>query len=57
MPVFNYAYDSGLINKPIKKKKHVSHKELIDVLKHGNPKKFREAMRNHLENHFNRLFD
>lgn len=57
LPVFQFAYDSGLVNKPITKKKYISHKELIEVLKNGNPKKFREAMRKHLDNHFNRMFD
>ena len=57
LPVFNYAYDSGLINRPISKKKYVSHKGLIEVLKTGDADKFRKAMRKHLENHFERLFD
>ena len=57
LPVFNYVYDSGLINKPISKKKHVSHKDLVEVLKNGNADKFRKAMRKHLENHFKRLFE
>jgi DNA-binding FadR family transcriptional regulator len=57
LPVFNYAYDSGLVTKPNSTKKHVSHKDLVDVLKKGNATKFRNAMRNHLENHFNRLYD
>ncbi|WP_320113506.1 GntR family transcriptional regulator [Draconibacterium orientale] len=57
LPAFNYVYDSGLINRPIKKKKHVSHKELVEILKTGSPKKFREGMRKHLDNHFNRLFE
>lgn len=57
LPAFNYVYDSGLINRPIKKKKHVSHKELVEILKAGSPKKFREGMRKHLDNHFDRLFE
>lgn len=57
LPVFNYAYDSGLINRPISKKKYVSHRGLIDVLKTGDADKFRKAMRKHLHNHFERLFD
>ncbi|MEZ5106953.1 MAG: FCD domain-containing protein [Draconibacterium sp.] len=57
LPIFKFAYDSGLINKPIAKKKYISHKELIEVLKNGSPKKFREAMRKHLDNHFNRLYE
>ncbi|HPE75253.1 MAG TPA: FCD domain-containing protein [Draconibacterium sp.] len=56
LPVFNYAYDSGLINRPISKKKYVSHIGLIEVLKTGDADKFRKAMRKHLENHFERLF-
>ncbi|WP_297095705.1 GntR family transcriptional regulator [uncultured Draconibacterium sp.] len=57
LPAFNYVYDSGLINRPLKKKKHVSHKQLVEVLKTGSPKKFREGMRKHLDNHFDRLFE
>lgn len=56
LPVFNYIYDSGLVNKPIHRKKHVSHQGLVDVLKSGTPDKFRSAMRSHLENHFQRLY-
>lgn len=56
LPVFNYMYDSGLINKPIQKKTHVSHQGLVDLLKNGSPDEFRSAMRNHLENHFQRLY-
>lgn len=57
LPAFNYVYDSGVINRPLKKKKHVSHKQLVEVLKTGSPKKFREGMRKHLDNHFDRLFE
>ncbi|MCK3683216.1 FCD domain-containing protein [Maribellus sp. YY47] len=57
LPAFNYVYDSGIINKPINKKKYISHKELVEILRTGTPKKFREAMRKHLDNHFNRLFE
>jgi len=56
LPVFNYIYDSGLVNKPIQRKTHVSHQGLVDVLKKGTPDDFRSAMRNHLENHFQRLY-
>lgn len=56
LPVFNYIYDSGLVNKPIQRKTHVSHQGLVDVLKKGTPDEFRSAMRKHLENHFQRLY-
>lgn len=56
LPVFQYVYSSGLINKPIIKKKYVSHKELVEILRERDPGKFRKGMRQHLANHFNRLF-
>lgn len=56
LPAFQYVYDSGLLMKDVQPRKFVSHKGLIHVLEHGNPEMFRNAMRNHLENHFLRLF-
>lgn len=55
LPIFNYAYDSGLIDKPIVKEKYMSHKDLVDVLKMKKPNKFREALHKHLYNHYQRL--
>lgn len=55
LPVFNYVYDSGLIKKPISKVSYVSHRGLVDVLRKGTADDFRNAMRQHLENHFQRL--
>ncbi len=57
LPVFNYIYDSGLVNKPIQRKTHVSHQGLVEVLKKGTADEFRSAMRKHLENHFQRLYE
>jgi len=57
LPIFDYVQNSGLLKKQPKLKKFISHNELIDILEHGNPEKFRNAMRNHLENHFSRIFD
>jgi DNA-binding FadR family transcriptional regulator len=57
LPLFNYTYVIGLINKPIKIKRYVSHKGLVEVLKNGDVEEFRGAMRSHLENHFQRIFD
>ena len=57
LPVFGYVHDSGLLKKPASVKKFVSHKGLVDILENGSPELFRNAMRNHLENHFARLFD
>ena len=55
LPVFSYAYSSGLVNKPVSVKKYVSHKGLVDILKERDAGMFRKAMRRHLENHFNRI--
>ena len=57
LPVFDYVHHSGLLGKPIRSKKFVSHKELVDILDDGNAESFRKAMRHHLENHFARIFD
>lgn len=57
LPVFKYVYSSGLINKPVAKKKYVSHRGLVEILAERDVSKFRKGMRKHLENHFNRLFD
>ena len=57
LPVFDYVHHSGLLKKQLLLKTFVSHKELVDILEHGDPDKFRLGMRNHLENHFARIFD
>jgi GntR family transcriptional regulator, transcriptional repressor for pyruvate dehydrogenase complex len=57
LPVFDYVQHSELIKKNITIKKYVSHKGLVDTIEHGSPEMFRNAMRNHLENYFARLFD
>lgn len=57
LPVFDYVHHSGLLKKQPLLKMFVSHKELVDILENGDPEKFRTGMRNHLENHFARLFD
>ena len=57
LPVFDYVHHSGLLGKNMVLKRFVSHKGLVDILENGSPELFRNAMRNHLENHFARLFD
>lgn len=54
-PVFFYVHSSDLLRKPIRVKRYVSHKGLVEILKHGNPDLFRNAMRSHLETHFQRI--
>ncbi|MBN2633509.1 MAG: FadR family transcriptional regulator [Bacteroidales bacterium] len=55
LPLFNYAYKSGLIQTPIKKSQYCSHRQLAEILKSGDAEKFRNGMRAHLDNHFRRL--
>jgi len=57
LPVFDYVHNSGLLKKQGQIHKFVSHKGLVDILENGSPELFRNAMRNHLENHFVRLFE
>ena len=56
LPVFDYVHNSGLLKKQPMLKTFVSHKGLIDILEDGTPAQFIDAMRQHLENHFERLF-
>lgn len=56
LPVFNYAYSSGLINRTLANKHFLSHQDLVEVLRKGDAEQFTQAMRMHLENHYSRLF-
>ena len=57
LPIFDYVHNSGLLNKYTPVKKFVSHKGIVDVIENGSPELFRNAMRDHLGNHFIRLFE
>jgi DNA-binding FadR family transcriptional regulator len=57
LPVFDYVHHSGLLKKQPLLKTFVSHRDLVAILENGTPEQFRNGMRNHLENHFARLFD
>lgn len=56
LPVFDYVHNSGLLKKQVLINRFVSHRGLVDILENGTPELFRNGMRNHLENHFTRLF-
>jgi GntR family transcriptional regulator, transcriptional repressor for pyruvate dehydrogenase complex len=56
LPVFDYVHKSGLLKKEAIIRKYVSHKGLVDIIEHGSAEMLRNGMRNHLENHFARLF-
>lgn len=57
LPVFDYVHNSGLLKKQPMLQTFVSHKNLVDILAKGTADEFRQGMRNHLENHFARIFD
>ncbi|PRY04304.1 DNA-binding FadR family transcriptional regulator [Pontibacter ummariensis] len=57
LPVFQYVHASGLLKKEVTVKKFVSHKGLVDIIEHGSSEMLRNGMRNHLENHFMRIFN
>lgn len=56
LPVFDYVHSSGLLKKEVVIKKYVSHKGLVDIIEHGSAEMLRNGIRNHLENHFARIF-
>lgn len=56
-PIFRYVYEMGVLNPSPNAKPYVSHKGLVDELEKGDPNSFRIAMRDHLDNHFRRLFE
>jgi GntR family transcriptional regulator, transcriptional repressor for pyruvate dehydrogenase complex len=55
LPMFSYVYSQGIIVSKRTRRQYVSHRELVEVLAERNADRFREAMRNHLENHFGRV--
>ena len=57
LPVFDFVHNSGLLKKQPLLKTFVSHKDLVMILENGTPEEFRNGMRNHLQNHFARLFE
>ncbi|MBS1760780.1 MAG: FadR family transcriptional regulator [Bacteroidetes bacterium] len=57
LPVFDYVHQSGLLKMQPLLRAFVSHKELVDILENGTPEKFRNGMRQHLENHYARIFE
>ena len=57
LPVFDYVHSSGILKKEVVLKKYVSHKGLVNIIENGSPEMLRNGMRNHLENHFARIFN
>ena len=57
LPVFDYVHHSGILKRQPLLNTFVSHKGLVDILESGTPELFRNGMRSHLENHFQRIFE
>jgi len=56
LPIFKYVYDSGILERPVEKRKYVSHSEIVTIIEKKDLYGFRIAMREHLDSHFQRLF-
>lgn len=60
LPVFQYVHTNILPNAEnlsYDSEKFITHKDLLTHLKTGSPNSFRQAMRQHLEPHFNRILN
>jgi len=57
LPVFDYVHKSGLLRELAPNPDFVSHRRLVEIIENGTPEELRNGMRNHLENHFARLFE
>lgn len=57
LPSFKYVYDNDIIQDTPEDAKFKSHSDLIDELEGGTAESFRNAMREHLDKHYRRLFD
>ncbi len=55
LPAFNYIHYRGFDKDFKYTKKNISHRDLLETLKTGNAESFREAMRQHLEPHFDKV--
>ncbi len=56
LPIFKYVHESGILKKIMKAKKYISHRGIVEVIQRGDAEALRNAMRNHFENNFQRLF-
>lgn len=55
LPIFDYVHKSALVKKNETSGKFVSHKQLVAILEKRDPQAFRDAMRAHLNSHFERI--
>lgn len=56
LPVFAYVHENGMLEKKLAPgSPFVSHRRLVEILRTGTPRMFREAMRKHLDSQFQRI--
>lgn len=55
LPIFEYVVGEEEKMHGVPPKSEVGHEELVEIIKHGTPQEFKEAMRVHLSPHFDRL--
>lgn len=54
-PIFQYVHQSGILNEPVVVGEFISHKDLVEILKKRDATLYRDAIRKHLNNHFERI--
>lgn len=55
LPIFDYVHRSGLMKKPVRPENFVSHADIVNIIENGNGDDLRNAMRKHLDTHFQRI--
>ena len=55
LPIFEFVHDQEELKEPYVPIKSVTHRDLLELLKTGNPEIFRNAMRLHLDPPFHRI--
>ena len=55
LPIFEFVHDQEELTEPYNPVKSVTHRDLLELLKTGNPETFRAAMRLHLDPPFHRI--
>ena len=56
LPIFEFVHDNGFFDKYYKySKKYKRHRDILETIKSGSPDKFRDAMKQHLEPHLDKV--
>jgi GntR family transcriptional repressor for pyruvate dehydrogenase complex len=55
LPIFAYVNDGLHIRRQVENEKYVSHRVLLEILKKGTPEEFRNSMRAHLMQYFEKI--